>query len=695
MRKSQRRNNPTALPTRLKCPGLLAFAIALALPAAGPAATLAERAATIDAPVRGDELKLSSPLEVGRAEIVPAEGTRVRTLLAQGVPCGIIFEGPARLRYRVEDRFSAPVAGRNLRRFGSLKATPAGQGLEIAADLDGAVVWGWGLGHASEAAAPAGAGLPEWAAKVLAGSRFALPSHDLLAAEANGADGVRYALLRGKFLDLLLQVDPRSGEEGLYRVAKGTDPDNTFREGIWKMDLVAQPIGRAWWDRVPPELVAEHERIAIENPGGEQLHIVSHSRLRAHRAGTSLWRADLIDEVYDIRGGRHPVTVRSVRVDGRPADFLHRADELLVPLGRALAGKETVEVEVSYDGEIALRPEGNSYWVLGTLPWYPRQALAGELATIEITVDVPEPWTPFASGAVVSRTAEGGRRRLSARLDQPMQFAVVTAGKYKIVEATYEGVTCRAATYAMLNEPAARKLIERFFAGRRFFEQLFSEPYPFRDFAMIEVKDWGFGQAPPGIIFFTQEFFTVPVNADTTPYFQDRNARYLHELAHGWWGHVVKMDAPEEIWLSEAFSDYTAALAVRQLLKGRGEHEFDKIVKDWIQAAGQIRPGASLYLAHHIASNDVRDREDYWRLRYGKGPLVVHALRLELQRQKGSADEGDRYFIALLRSFMKRNRYGWGTTGSLVETLDQLTGGNWQPWFERYVYGTETPQLSK
>ena len=74
---------------------------------------------------------------------------------------------------------------------------------------------------------------------------------------------------------------------------------------------------------------------------------------------------------------------------------------------------------------------------------------------------------------------------------------------------------------------------------------------------------------------------------------------------------------------------------------------------------------------------------------------MVHALRLELQRLKGSPAEGDRYFIALLRAFLNRNRYRWGTTRGLVETLDQLTGGNWQPWFERYVYGTDTPQLTK
>lgn len=127
----------------------------------------------------------------------------------------------------------------------------------------------------------------------------------------------------------------------------------------------------------------------------------------------------------------------------------------------------------------------------------------------------------------------------------------------------------------------------------------------------------------------------------------------------------------------------------------RGRYELNEIVKDWVQEASELRPGASLYLADRLAFHDSRDFDDYRRLRYAKGPLVLHALRLELQRQKGSPEEGDRYFMALLRSYFKRYRYGWGTTRGLIETLDQLTGGDWQPWFERYVYGTEIPRLPK
>jgi hypothetical protein len=74
---------------------------------------------------------------------------------------------------------------------------------------------------------------------------------------------------------------------------------------------------------------------------------------------------------------------------------------------------------------------------------------------------------------------------------------------------------------------------------------------------------------------------------------------------------------------------------------------------------------------------------------------VVWGWGLELQRQKGSVAEGDRAGTELLRGFLKRHRYGHTSTRDLVQELNGLTGGNWQPWFEKYVYGTEIPRLPK
>src|SRR4029079_5815927 len=249
------------------------------------------------------------------------------------------------------------------------------------------------------------------------------------------------------------------------------------------------------------------------------------------------------------------------------------------------------------------------------------------------------------------------------------------AGKFKLVTDTRDGVTCRVATYALLNEQAARKLIDKFFQGKQMFESLFDEKYPFHDFSIVEIADWGFGQAPPGIIFLTREFFTAPTERRRRVFFTNRNARFLHEVGHGWWGHVAKMNTDEESWLCEAFADYTAALAVWRMSGPRavGDYTFDEIVSEGARTAADLAPGAALYLSQRLAFDDDRNVDDFWRLRYAKGPLVVHAIRLELQRQKGSVDEGDRYFIAFLRAYLNRVDYGWGTTPPHVGTPHETT----------------------
>lgn len=687
---------------------LAAAACTMLAVAAAPAGadTLANRAVSIDLPRRGAEVHLDGSLKVGRAEIQPLAGTHVYVLLARDGACGVLVDGKARLTYRVDDRFSVPVAERNLRRTSGLEPRVEKGVLTVSDELAGAVVWGWDLapqapddgpspwalpGVSSETALRRASALPDWADGALADRRFTPPSHDLLAAAANGVKGLRYALLRGSET-LMLHVDPAHGEENLLRLSRTTDPGTTFVQGTGLVVLISQPIGHAWWEPTPRPLYAEHEVLHVENTSGETVRFTSRSRLEA-RTAVALWQPQLVDRVWDDKGHLKRVQVASVRVDDQPVDFLHGNDELLVPLGRTLAKGETVEVEVVYQGDLALRPAGNSYWVLGTFPWYPRQELDGELATMDLEVEVSDSIVPFASGVEVSRTTANGRNKLVTRLDKPMQFAVVAAGKFKVVSETRDGVTCRVATYALLNEQAARKLIEKFFQGKQMFEAVFDEKYPFHDFTMVEIADWGFGQAPPGIIFLTREFFTAPTERRRRIFFSNRNARFLHEVGHGWWGHVAKMNTDEESWLCEAFADYTAALAVWRMSGPRdvGDYSFDQIVGDWARTASDIAPGAALYLSPRLAFEDDRNVEDFWRLRYAKGPLVVHAIRLELQKQKGSVDEGDRYFIAFLRSYLNRVNYGWGTTPQLVATLNELTKTDWQPWFEKYVYGTETP----
>ena len=83
------------------------------LPATEP--PLASFFAALERPAVTGQVDAPALLRVGRAEIRPTTGAKLLVLSAGGRACGLVLDGPGRLVYRVEDRFSVPVAARNLK----------------------------------------------------------------------------------------------------------------------------------------------------------------------------------------------------------------------------------------------------------------------------------------------------------------------------------------------------------------------------------------------------------------------------------------------------------------------------------------------------------------------------------------------------------------------------------------------------
>ncbi len=653
---------------------------------------LAEWARLVDAPLLGKPIPLQAPLRLGRATIDPTDGTQVLLLHCGETPCGVAVDGPAVFTYRVEDRFSQPVARRNVRRASSITPEDAEGAVVISDILEGGVVWGFDLPEVRDAAPGRGtAPLPEWAAKTLERSFFPPPSHDLAVARFGGSPGMVYALLDGKKEELLLNVDPQAALEVLARIDKLAMDSRPYGSYRYLETLAVQPFGRPWWQHPQPPLVAIHETIQVENPEGEEVAVSTVTRLQATRAGIGLWRVDLRSaRVKDER--ELPIEVTSVTVRGKPAPYAHRRDELLVLLEPPPAPGEEVEVAVANHGRMALRPGGDNYWTLGTWAWYPQPDWDAELATVDLVVRVPEPLLPFASGDTVSQVTENGFTRLTSRLEHPMQVPVVAAGKYKVVEETRDGVTCRVAAYAIAKEDACRRLVNNFFAAVEFYQQLFGVPYPFKEMDIVEINDWGSGQAPPGVIFITQEAYSPLSSTLNRIFSQGVNERFVHEVAHTWWGHIVKMGSPEEVWMSESFAEYAAALCLQAAKGGgrKGQQELKELLKGWQAGAREVGEGGSVYLASHLAFHDRTDELDRVYLHYHKGALILHSLRGELAAKHGE-EQGDRLFFALLRALQKNFTFKPSATRHVVGILNQITGADWQPWFERYVYGCEMP----
>jgi aminopeptidase N len=413
------------------------------------------------------------------------------------------------------------------------------------------------------------------------------------------------------------------------------------------------------------------------------------------RGGVGLWRVGLVERTRKDRTV-YPVTVRSVLVDGKPAPWVHQDNELFVRLYPAPAPGATFEVDVEHEGDLAIRPYGDAYWALGTWPWYPQPPLNGELASLDIHVKVPEKLRAFASGDTVTRETKDGMNLLHTHLDGPVQFPVVAAGDYHVFSDARDGVHCDVATYVFGKKKPARLLLDFFFAAIKIYDGYFHVPYPYKEMHIVEINQWGWGQAPPGVIFITQEAFSPLSNTVSQIFSQGINERIAHEIAHSWWGHVVKMDSSEEQWLTESFAEYSAALLLRSAAgsKRKGERMFTKVLNSWKGGTSLIGDGASIYLHRFLAAdiNDEAGALDRIRVLYNKGPLVLHAIRLRLRKKLG-AKQGDRYFWALFRAFLKHDGGGFGSTEDLVAILNRITGDDWHPWFERYVYGCETPKI--
>jgi aminopeptidase N len=394
-------------------------------------------------------------------------------------------------------------------------------------------------------------------------------------------------------------------------------------------------------------------------------------------------RLDLDSRLYTTFGQN--LAVRNERLrkvtdeSGRSLPFVHDYDQALIQLAEPAAPERPIKLKFEIDGDFLVSPAGDSYWELGTRDWFPQPSLAGQLYTFHATVRVKKPFVPFAPGRTIRRVEEGDENLLETRVDKPICFAVILAGRYTIHEEVKGAVTIRVATYALDNPRAVKQLTNMTGNIIQYYEE-FLGPFPFPEFNIIEINDVGWGQAPPGTMFITKEAFN-PIMAAHTGEGGSRgvNARFAHEIAHQYWGTVVKMPTREEQWLTESFADYTAALFMKAY---KNEAEYKAIVAEW---RGLSRWADAdeipIPLANSVygpSSFDLR-----YGLLYNKGPALLYALHKEL---------GDEAFFTFLKSYQKSFAWKFGSTKMVAALLQYMTKKDYAPFFEKYYWGTEMPK---
>jgi len=601
----------------------------------------------------------------------------LHAILAGQTVVGLFFRGEGQFRYVSEDRYEKDSWAVNVKRVTGFKVDRGAisGGFKTALILDSRMADLF----PSAAALPPGDPPADMAA-ALAGFQSRI-------AEDRGVNAVNQlaqALIEGtdrpfvcvqldtERKDLVYTWDGlRSGEESLSFMgfySSGSD----LSGARWAQTVSNQRIsGDRLATRSVP-FVVRHVELDLRNPAGRKIDLRVSETVEAMMSlrtlAFALWSESYekgIALVYELSG----VSLK----DGTALAFAHDKGDLVVELPRPVAAGEQLELEFQIVGDILYRPLGHSFWWLPIASWLPRPHRFNMTSfTYHAIVRVAPPFLPFSIGRTVRRWEEDGLACAEFELDRPIQVVVVLAGKYHLYEETRDGLTIRLASYAFSQNDSMRKIANNTFELIRFYEPLLGR-FPFDELSILEINSYGFGIAPPGVIFLTQEAF------DPSPsgrrYRDELNMRMAHEVAHMWWGHVAQMAGPEDQWLSESTAEYYAALAVGSLL---GEHKFKAAFRSWKEQAGRVRSPESIYLANRIAGE--KAYLDRYGLLYAKGPLMLHTLREEL---------GDQDFLSLMKSSLTNFHFKHIETQDFIELTNFITQRDYWPWFAEHLFAME------
>jgi len=526
------------------------------------------------------------------------------------------------------------------------------------------------------------------------------PAH-LLAAQALNGSGRTAAFieLEGKEHHWLYRLDGVGAMEEVLAAVRPIQSSNPDLKDWQRLVPVSRQYLR--WDPrrdpAPAQFRVNALDVDLRTADNRQAELVVQQGLMPLEDGLRVFTFDFWSVLVEPKATRHIRVKRVTDGAGTSLPFSHSHDQFAVCFPQPSTRGVPLTLRVECEGDFLLQPGGDNYWQLGVHEgWYPTpHGLNGELYTFHGTVRTRGEWLAFLPGETVRRGKDGDWNLIETRTDKPICFATILGGKYHLDEEVRDGLTIRVATYGFKPGPVNKVFKEQARNVIRYYET-FLGPFPFREFLIIEKNEWGYGQAPPGMMYITRDAFEQAQTirqmqeiADLYGKWAGRNisihtmdVRHVlaHEIAHQYWGTVVKMPTPHDQWITESFADYCAALYDRDY---KGKDRFNKVVATWRADAERSRAKGPIPLANDIRFDDRMEtylaRRD---LLYAKGPMLLYALHQEL---------GDQVFLTWLKSSQTNFRWKFASTSRLFDLLAFITKKDYTTFLNDHFWGLGLP----
>jgi aminopeptidase N len=190
-------------------------------------------------------------------------------------------------------------------------------------------------------------------------------------------------------------------------------------------------------------------------------------------------------------------------------------------------------------------------------------------------------------------------------------------------------------------------------------------PYPYEKLAGVEAAGLDGGMEVASAIFFGESAFSGRLH----------DSLVAHETAHQWFGDSVTEKDWDDVWLSEGFATYLAALATEQY---DGQDAFVAELKrsrTRVFEAEKRLPGVAV----------VQDKP--WKgipnqIVYQKGGWVLHMLRGQI---------GTERFWAGIREYYRRYRDSNASTADFEKLMEEVSGADLHWFFQQWLYRAGSP----
>jgi aminopeptidase N len=331
-------------------------------------------------------------------------------------------------------------------------------------------------------------------------------------------------------------------------------------------------------------------------------------------------------------------------------------------------GKEDKPVQIWTQGET----ESSS-------AWFPTIDKPNQKTTAQISMTVENKYTTLSNGKLIAqKNHQNGTRTDTWKMDLPHSpyLFMMAVGDFKIHTESYNG---KEVSYYLEPKyaPYSKQIFGKTPDMMHFYSKMLGVDYPWNKYAQIVVRDYVSG---------AMENTSATLHGQhvqkTERELLDGNeeSTIAHELFHQWFGDYVTAESWSNLTMNESFATFGEVLWHGH---DAGQDAEDRSRYDKLQTyLRSTKNGQSPLLARF----QYQDKENMFdNISYSKGSIILYALKNQI---------GDEAFFASLNRYLTTNAFKNGETHQLRLAIEEVTGKDWNPYFNQWYYQGGHPILN-